>query len=340
MGLEMKYGVCIECMTFNQAGYVKDTLDGFCKQKTNFPFICIIMDDASTDGEQNVISRYMKEHFCLEDSEIVKEEKTDDYEMYFAQHKENKNCYFAFYQLKYNHFSQDKRKEPYLVPWRDSSKYIAMCEGDDYWTFPAKLQVQFDYLESHPDVALSCHRYTILDVASGATEVGKNPYFNSKKHVHETEFEFDKNYFLSVWITKTLTNMYRRSAFKDDYYEGFKYARDVHFNYFALTKGKGVCHAFNGGIYRKNVNTSIFGNLNLTDQAEKNCKVFEELWEKTQDATVKNKLDALNVQYCMNRLRPVEGCYYWALKMVRRVHILINFMKRGFSFEVPTLSLK
>lgn len=47
--------VCVECMTFNQATYIKDTLDGFCMQQTSFPYVCIVMDDASTDGEQEVI---------------------------------------------------------------------------------------------------------------------------------------------------------------------------------------------------------------------------------------------------------------------------------------------
>ena len=59
---------------FNQASYIKDTMDGFCMQQTNFPFVCMIMDDASTDGEPEVIKQYLNDHF---DTEWTKE--TDDY---------------------------------------------------------------------------------------------------------------------------------------------------------------------------------------------------------------------------------------------------------------------
>ena len=222
--------VCVECMTYNQAAYIKDTLDGFCMQQTTFPFVCIIMDDASTDGEQEVILQYLREHFDLEDNRVVREEKTENYVMTFAQHKDNKNCFFAVFFLKYNHYREEIRKEPYYSEWRDAAKYIAMCEGDDYWTLPSKLQRQYSYLESHPDVVLSCHRFSVLDISTGQMELGRNPYLDDRKHAHVSEYEFDLNYFLHVWITKTLTAMYRRSAIKDDYYEGYQYARDVHFN--------------------------------------------------------------------------------------------------------------
>ena len=64
----VKYLVRVRCDTYNHAAYIKDALDGFCMQTTNFPFICTIFDDASTDGEPEIIRSYLQEHFELEDN--------------------------------------------------------------------------------------------------------------------------------------------------------------------------------------------------------------------------------------------------------------------------------
>lgn len=150
---EYKYVVRVRCMTYNHAPYIEDAMNGFCMQETSFPFVCIIVDDASTDGEPEVIRSYLKEHFVLDDNSIFRKEETDDYYLTFAQHKTNKNCYFAVLFLKYNHHSIKKPKKPYFDEWRDT-KYIAVCEGDDYWIHPQKLQLQVNYLESNPEYGL------------------------------------------------------------------------------------------------------------------------------------------------------------------------------------------
>ena len=124
--------VRVSCATYNQASYITDALNGFTMQQTTFPFVCTIIDDASTDGEQEVIKNYLRQYFDLEDKSIIRHEETDDYVMTFAQHKTNKNCYFAVFLLKYNHYSIKKSKMPYIQEWQDQVKYIATCEGDDY----------------------------------------------------------------------------------------------------------------------------------------------------------------------------------------------------------------
>lgn len=149
----IKYMVRVSCMTFNHAHYIEDAMNGFCMQETNFPFVCTIIDDCSTDGEQDVIKNYLEEHFDLEDSSVVRNEETDDYFLTFAQHKTNKNCYFAVLFLKYNHYSIRKPKKPYIEEWCDT-KYVALCEGDDYWIDSLKLQKQVDFMESHPEHSL------------------------------------------------------------------------------------------------------------------------------------------------------------------------------------------
>ena len=150
--------VCVWCNTYNQASYIKDTMEGFCIQQTQFPFVCLIMDDASTDGEPEVIKQYLNDHF---DIEWTKE--TDDYHLMFAHHKDNKNCYFAVYLLKYNHYRINKPRLNYYREVISEPDYVAMCEGDDYWTDEHKLQKQADVLDAHPQATLVYTNFRIVD---------------------------------------------------------------------------------------------------------------------------------------------------------------------------------
>jgi len=72
--------VSVRCLTYNHAAYIRDTMDGFCMQQTYFPFVCVILDDASTDGEQEVIKNYLALHF--EESGEGQIEETDDYSIF------------------------------------------------------------------------------------------------------------------------------------------------------------------------------------------------------------------------------------------------------------------
>ena len=148
------YLVCVRCFTFNHASYIQDAMNGFCMQKTNFPYVCVIVDDASTDGEPDVIKEYLQTYFDLSNKSIVRNEETNDYLMTYAQHITNKNCFFAVYFLKYNHYSIKKDKFPYLSEFHDTARYVALCEGDDYWIDSKKLQLQADFMNSHPEYGL------------------------------------------------------------------------------------------------------------------------------------------------------------------------------------------
>ena len=151
-----KWRVCVRCFTYNHAQYITDCLNGFTIQETTFPYICTIVDDASTDGEQDVIKKYLEDNFNVHDNSVVRNEETEDYVLTFAQHKTNTNCYFAVLFLKYNHYSIKKTKHPYLFEWQGNAKYIAICEGDDYWIAPDKLQKQVDLMENKPEYGMVC----------------------------------------------------------------------------------------------------------------------------------------------------------------------------------------
>lgn len=149
--------VYIDCITYNHASYIEDAMNGFCMQETTFPFVAAIIDDASTDGEQNVIKRYLEENFDFSEKAVARKWETDDAYFIYAQHKTNKNCYFAVVLLKYNFYQLKKDKKPLISEWTDNTKYVAFCEGDDYWTKKEKLQTQVDFLEQNPNFSMCFH---------------------------------------------------------------------------------------------------------------------------------------------------------------------------------------
>lgn len=149
-----KFKVCVRCFTFNQSKYIIDAMNGFTMQQTDFPFVCCIVDDASTDNEQEVIRKYMEENLDFSEEGIAYHEVTDYAHITYAQHKSNKNCYFAVLYLKENHYSQRKDKMQYLAEWRALCEYEALCEGDDYWIASDKLQKQVMFLDNSPQYAM------------------------------------------------------------------------------------------------------------------------------------------------------------------------------------------
>lgn len=118
--------VSVNCIAYNQKIFIKDCLEGFVMQKTTFRFEAIVHDDASTDGTADIIKEYAKEY-----PEVIKP----------ILEKEN--------QWSKNNGSLEK-----IMQEACTGKYIAFCEGDDYWIDPYKLQKEVDYLEAHPDCSL------------------------------------------------------------------------------------------------------------------------------------------------------------------------------------------
>lgn len=157
-----KYTVCTQCFTYNQASYILDTLNGFVAQQTDFPVVYTIVDDASTDGEPQILRDYFNEHFCVDNSAVAYHEEADYGTVLYGQHKVKKNCFFAILLLNDNHYSQRKSKSPYISQWRDEAKYIALCEGDDYWIDSHKLHKQVEFLEQNNDYSMCFHAATVL----------------------------------------------------------------------------------------------------------------------------------------------------------------------------------
>lgn len=127
--------VSIVCPTYNHETFITRTLDSFLAQNTNFPIEVLVHDDASTDGTARILADYAARY-----PGVIR----------------------PFYQAV-NQFQQGRECIPEIFK-EARGRYIAYCEGDDYWTDPAKLQIQADFLESHPDHVLTYHDAMAFDI--------------------------------------------------------------------------------------------------------------------------------------------------------------------------------
>ena len=194
------------CATYNHEHYIKDALQGFVMQETSFPVVYTIVDDASTDGTAEVIREFVKDNFDLQDTSVAYEKDTDYGRVTFARHKSNKNCFFAVIYLKENHYSQKKSKMPYLAEWLDT-KYIALCEGDDYWTDPYKLQKEVDVLESDETIMAVVTNSRIVDLSGNVLKPKQDNVVPGDK-----EGRYDlRSFMYKVHNYPTATVCYRRT---------------------------------------------------------------------------------------------------------------------------------
>ena len=139
--MEQKVLVSIRCLVYNHAPYLRQCLDGFVMQKTNFAFEAIVHDDASTDESAAIIREYAAQY-----PHIIKP------------------IYESENQYSKRDGSISRIMDAAVHP---DAKYIAMCEGDDYWIDPLKLQKQVDFLETHPEYGMCYTNFNVLEQKSG-----------------------------------------------------------------------------------------------------------------------------------------------------------------------------
>lgn len=148
-GNELMVSIC--CITYNHEKYIAEAIESFLMQKTSFKFEILIHDDASTDDTAKIIKKYEEKY-----PDIIK----------------------PIYQTE-NQYSQGKKVSSNNYD-RAKGKYIALCEGDDYWTDPYKLQKQVDYMEKNKDCGGCFHAGKILN-DSTKKEIGEVKPFSENK---------------------------------------------------------------------------------------------------------------------------------------------------------------
>lgn len=208
--------VSISCITYNHAPFIRECLDGFIMQKTNFSFEVLIHDDASTDGTTEIIKEYEEKY-----PDIIK----------------------PLYEEE-NQWIKGRRGSAVFNFPRAKGKYIALCEGDDYWTDPLKLQKQVDFLEANPEYVMCSHHHI--------------PYNeNEKCFSHDwlkeitNRIEYNLDTLIhGYWYHHPLTVMFRFDKLDLQEYYKYRYAQDVTLFFHLLKKGKGCLMPDCMAVYR------------------------------------------------------------------------------------------
>lgn len=172
--------VSIRCLVYNHEPYLRQCLEGFVMQKTNFPFEAIVHDDASTDGSAAIIREYAEKY-----PDIIK----------------------PIYETE-NQYSKRDGSLRRIMNEHTRGKYVAICEGDDYWIDPLKLQKQVDFLEANPEYVMS---HTSI----------KYYFHNQKRFVASRDIQINKAYkgtdqaidiLFSNYRIQTVSVIYRRNV--------------------------------------------------------------------------------------------------------------------------------
>jgi glycosyltransferase involved in cell wall biosynthesis len=220
--------VSVCCATYNHVAFIEDAICGVLGQQTDFRYEFIIRDDASTDGTTDIVKAYEAKYPDIIRAVI----HTDN------QYQKGIRPAHAWSQLA-------------------KGKYIAFCEGDDYWIDNRKLQQQVDILEANPDIILCAGGFYRANVQTGRNELDINkPAGVKPSHMG---FFFTLADTSETWLTQFLTIVYRTEDRKHIPIPSRVIYGDLNLIYHLLKQGTGyyimkplgVYRIHNGGIYSK-----------------------------------------------------------------------------------------
>ena len=170
--------VTIRCLVYNHEPYLRQCLDGFVMQQTTFRFEAIVHDDASTDGSAAIIREYAAKY-----PDIIK----------------------PIYETE-NQYSKRDGSLRRIMNAHTHGKYVAMCEGDDYWIDPSKLQRQVDFMEANIDYSLCFHNAIVLNERIELKERIKSFCFFKQSQQISTEL------LIEDWCIPTASVLYRKEC--------------------------------------------------------------------------------------------------------------------------------
>lgn len=242
--------VSISCTAFNHENYIREAIESFLMQKTDFKFEILIHDDASTDRTAEIIKAYEKQY-----PDIIK----------------------PIYQTE-NQYSQGIAIEK-LNTERAKGRYIAICEGDDYWSDPSKLQKQVDFMEKHPECSLCVHGGFVVNASDKKVLQYNRPSKSNKYFTVEEIIEGGGGLF----ITNSMFFRTEYSNFKPRFYEIASvsdYPLAIHL-------------ALVGGVYYMDEYMSAYRVGDLTSWTSKNLADFDKTLQHYRK--ISNMLDELNL---------------------------------------------
>jgi glycosyltransferase involved in cell wall biosynthesis len=212
MSLNPKVSVCM--ITYGHEKYIRQAIEGVLMQECDFDIELIIANDASPDSTDEIIQSLIESHLK---STWIK----------YVRHEKNigmmPNFIYALNQCK--------------------GKYIALCEGDDYWTEPLKLQKQVEFLEENEEYSICWTKFNKVD-STGSLMEKDIPVFD-KSLADVTVDNFFENY--RTW---TLTTFFKTSVLEKYDFSEFKYSKDNTVFFAAICESKGRILDFNSACYR------------------------------------------------------------------------------------------
>jgi len=279
MNDELLVSIC--CITYNQEKYIRDALDSFLQQKTNFKYEIVIHDDASTDNTTNIIREYEKKY-----PHIIK----------------------TIYQTE-NQYR--KGENVCLITYKKAKgKYIAVCEGDDFWIDENKLQMQVDYMEANPQCTFCFHNAKVIDEKNSTTYTFM-PEFEEVKKYFKEDNKYDVGELELLEFIPTASFMFRQKYVSQipDWFKNC-FVGDWPIKMIMTSFGYAYYIDKEMSIYRKNAigSVTVKNNKKEKDSVEGKIKILqkrEQMINYMDDFTngkYKEVFDLRRRQYNMERL--------------------------------------
>ncbi|WP_051230468.1 glycosyltransferase family 2 protein [Epilithonimonas caeni] len=239
--------VTVFMISYNQQDYIIEALENVLDQEVDFTYKVILSDDCSTDNTQQVVDDFLENHPKKDLVTFIKQEKNLGWMPNFI-------------------FTLQKCQE-------SGAKYIAMCEGDDFWTNKHKLQKQIDLLEQNPEIVLACHRYKELYNDGSLKEF---PYFRKDFFNGDHSFKFDQKDFEEFMRIQTMTIVFKTSSLDLSLRKNYKYYCDTHIKHHILDHGPGIYTKDFDAVYRIHGN-NVFMSLDQRKKTKFSYDVYKDL---------------------------------------------------------------
>lgn len=239
----------IVIISYNHQQYIQQCIDSILMQTISFQMEIIIADDCSSDETEMICKEYESQHQGL----------------------------IKFIPSEHNLGAVENEQRAFLAA---KGKYIATCEGDDYWTDPMKLQKQVDFMESHTDYSVCFHRFKKLHTEDGREE--SDGCDNLFANTNESSIDISMHQFMHQWCTQYLSMVFRKDCYDFNAYKRYKYYRDTHQVYHLMENGKCRLFSFTGGIYRMTGRGS-YTTMDSFHRSQMTLAVDKELWKINGD---------------------------------------------------------
>jgi glycosyltransferase involved in cell wall biosynthesis len=291
--------VCV--VTFQHKNYIRQCLDSILSQQVDFPYEVIIGEDESTDGTREICKEYADKYpgiirlFLRSRKDII----------YIGGKPSGRINFIRCYQSA-------------------RGKYVAACEGDDYWTDPNKLQMQVSFLEAHPDFSLT---------HTNVNHVDKNGMITLPSPLHYKEVMTHDEVAGQITV-QTLTMVFRKDALPDfppEYYKIFN--ADVFLT--ALLSEKGKVRFFNTvtGCYRKHEGGTFTG-ITFRDKQLNKLASLKTMLHFFSSVKVKRNLKTV-ISKTYGRILYAELASRHYVGFLKKFFEVIYFDVTNFRFSFP-----